>query len=111
MTQIHLFMLKPAVRFRALINMPGTITYPLDTLTFDGVTAGSSSSIIPLQTLLLGTSAGDDDLGRQRVRRVATTTTIPIGRTSQGVNDGELDVQDNAYITILEDFRDCASIP
>jgi hypothetical protein len=111
MTQTYLFLLSPPVRFRALINMPGTITYPIQTLTFDTVSAGIYSNVGPPQTLLLGTSAGDDDLGRQRVRRLATTTTIPIGRTSQGVNDGELDVQDNAYITVLEDFRVWARIP
>lgn len=104
-------MLSPPVVLRARVNMPGTITYPLDTLTFDGVTAGSYSAIEPMQTLFLGTSAGADDLGRQRVRRPPTTTTIPIGRTSKGINDGELDVQDNAYITVFEDFRIWARIP
>ncbi len=111
MTETHLFLLSPPVRFRGRVNMPGTITYPLQTLTFDGVTAGIYSNVGPPQTLFLGTSAGDDDLGRQRVRRLATTTTIPIGRSSRGTNDGELDVQDNAYITVLEDYRVWARIP
>ncbi len=111
MTQTHLFLLSPPVQLRARVNMPGTITYPIDTLTFDGVTAGGYSSVFRQHTLLLGTSAGDDDLGRQRVWFLATPTTIPIGRTSRGTNDGELDVQDNAYITVLDDYRVWARIP
>lgn len=111
MTQTYLFLLSPPVRFKGRTNMPGTITYPLDTLTFDTVTTGIYSDVGPPMTLFLGTSNGDDDLGRQRVRKLATSTTIPIGRSSRGTNDGELDVEDNAYITVFEDFRVWSRIP
>lgn len=111
MTQTHLFMLSPTPVFRARVNMPGTITYPLDELTFDGVTLGVYTQAIPPRTLLLGTSAGDDDLGRQRIRRNPTSTIVKVGRSSQGISDGELNVQDNAYITVLEDYRVWARIP
>jgi hypothetical protein len=111
MTQTHLFMLSPTPVFRARVNMPGTITYPLAELTFDGVTTGLFTDALPPRTLLLGTSAGDDDLGRQRIRRNPTSTVLKVGRSSQGTNDGELDVQDNAYITVLDDYRVWARIP
>jgi hypothetical protein len=37
------------------------------------------------------------------VQNLATASTIPVGRISRGVEDGTLDVQDNAYITVYAD--------
>jgi hypothetical protein len=107
---LRLFLLQPETIFAARVNMPSGITYPLDSLTFDGVTTGAFGDILPGQTLLLGSAAGLDDLGRQRVRAAASSSAIPVGRSSQGVRDGELNVSDNAYITVLHDFRIWAKI-
>lgn len=89
----------------------GLYTYPVTTLTFDTVTTGAFGVIQTDMTLLLGSSAGGDQYGRVRVQNVATSTTIPIPRTSQGLEDGELTITDNAYITVLEDYRVWAKIP
>jgi hypothetical protein len=106
----RLFMLEPTVLFRARVNM-ASATYPLDEITYDGVTFGAAGSIWPGMTLLLGSSAGADDLGRQRVRDNASGSVIPVGRSSQGTRDGELTATDNAWITVLNDHRVWAKIP
>lgn len=107
----RLYVHAPTVIFAARVNLVLAI-YPLTSLKFDGVTVGSYDLIQPDMTLLLGSSAGADDYGRVRVQGLATATTIPIGRVSQGVEDGSLDVVDNAYITIFgDDWRVWAKIP
>lgn len=88
-----------------------TITYPSIQLTFDTVTLGAYTDVLPDMTLLLGTSEGADDLGRVRVKYLASSVAIPIPRTSQGIEDGQLSIQDNAYITVLDDYRVWAKIP
>lgn len=106
----YLFVLKPTVVFQAQINM-ATVTYPLTSLTFDNVTTGAYTDIQPGMTLIIGSSAGASDLGRQRVRAAATSSVIPIGRTPKGVFWGELNVSDNVYITVLELYEVWAKIP
>lgn len=95
----------PRKVFEARINM-ASVVYPLTSLTFDGVTTGAYTDIQPEMLLTLGSSAGADDYGRARTNTnfsgVATSTTVHIGRTSQGRNDGELDVIDNAYLTVWD---------
>lgn len=107
---LRLFLLSPAIVFKARVNMVSA-TYPLDELTFDGVTVGAYGDIKPGMTLALGTMDGYGNRGRQRVRDSATATVIPVGRSSLGVADGELYVQDNAYITVWDDYRVWAKIP
>lgn len=96
----------PAIVFQAQVNM-ASVTYPANQLTFDTVTTGSYIDIIEEQLLLLGTSAGASDLGRVCVhgdinRVVATSSTINISRSSQGRHDGEIDISDNMFITVLD---------
>jgi len=107
----HLYLNTPTAIFKARVNMPGTITYPVTELTFDGVTLGAFGDIPPDATLILGTTDGADDLGRVRVQNVATSSTIPVGRVSQGTEDGTLSVTDNAYITVWNEYRVWAKIP
>jgi len=96
----------PAVVFQARVNM-ASVVYPVDTLTFDTVSVGAYTDILEEQLLILGTSAGASDLGRVWVhgdinRVVATATTINISRVSQGRHDGELDVSDDVFISVLD---------
>lgn len=107
---IRLFLLQPVTVFAARVNQ-ASFTYPLAEVTFDSVTTGTYASVIPGMTVLFGTTAGADDLGRQRVRKAATSDTFYIGRSSQGNRDGEVNLQDNAFITVLYDFRVWAKIP
>src|SRR5687768_5939579 len=106
----HLYIHNPEPVFKARVNMP-TVTYPVSELIFDTVTLGAYTDVEFDATLLLGTTEGADDLGRVRVRTLTTSTTIPIGRAGRGVEDGLLDVQDNAFITVLDDYRVWAKIP
>jgi len=108
---LRLFLLQPTAIFAARVNMPSGIAYPLDSITFDTVTTGAYTDIKVGQTVLLGSAAGLDDLGRQRVRKTPTSTILYVGRSSQGIHDGELSVADNMYITVLNDFRVWAKIP
>lgn len=106
---MRLYIHQPEVLFAARVNQ-AVFTYPLDEITFDTVTTGAAGNVGDGMTLLLGSTAGADDLGRQRVKST-TSTLIRIGRSSRGTRDGELDVVDNAHITILGEFRVWAKIP
>lgn len=111
MAEMRMFLLQPAVVFRARVNM-NSVTYPVTQITYDNVTQGAYTAIKPNMTLLLGTSAGADDLGRTRVHvNGATSSVIRVGMSSTGTRDGELTVDDNAYITVLNDYRVWAKPP
>lgn len=111
MADAHLYVHTPVAIFKARVNMPGTITYPITELVFDGVTLGAFGDVFFDMTLILGSADGLDDLGRTRVQNNATSTTIPLMRTSQGLEDGELTIVDNAYITVWDDFRVWSKTP
>lgn len=100
---MKLFLLAPAVVFKARINQ-SAFTYPLDAVTYDGVTVGTYSVVAISQLVLFGSTEGADDLGRSWVRLFPTSDTLYIGRSSQGVRDGEVSLTDNAYITVLDLF-------
>lgn len=108
---LRLFVLSPTVLFRAWVNMPAGATYPVDTITFDNTSVGSYSGLRAGMTLLLGSYEGGEDLGRVRLRKDATATEIYVGRASRGRSDGELDVADNAFITVLWDYRVWSKTP
>ncbi len=106
---MRLFMLAPTTVFAARVNQ-SVFTYPLDTLTFDTVTTGAYTDIKAGMTLYLGSTAGADDLGRQRIRKTPTSSLLYVGRSSQGTEDGELYVTDNDFITVKNDYRPWAKI-
>lgn len=105
----YLWLLQPEVVFRAQVNLADA-EYPLDEIPFDNVTIGADTDIRAGMTLVLGSAPGLWDLGMQRVKS-ATSTEIAVGRSSQGANVGELDVQDDVYIDVWDDFRVWAKIP
>lgn len=100
---MKLFLLAPAVVFKARINQ-ASFTYPLDSITYDGVTVGTYSVVAISQLVLFGSTEGADDLGRSWVRLFPDSDTLYIGRSSQGTRDGEVNLTDNAYITVLDLF-------
>lgn len=107
---VRLYIHAPAVMLAARVNQAAAV-YPLAEITFDGVTTGAFGNVQPGMTLLLGTAAGRDDLGRQYIRKAATSNTLYVGRSSNGTHDGELSVADNAYITVLWEYRVWARAP
>lgn len=109
---LRFFLLQPQTILAAQVNLPSA-TYPLLTIPFDTVTSEDSPIFVqPGMTLLLGSAPGLDDYGRQRVKRIefpdwpsTATGILHVGRSSYGNFDGELMVHDDAYITVLWDFR------
>lgn len=107
----HLFFHQPTPVFKARVNM-ASATYPATSLVYDGVTLGAFGDVRVNQTLILGSTDGADDLGKVRVQNLPDADSIPIGRVSRGNGeDGTLDIQDNAYITVLDEFLPWAKIP
>jgi hypothetical protein len=95
---------KPEAIFKARVNQ-ATFTYPITQVTFDGVTLGAFGDIVKNMTVLFGTSDGADDLGRHRIRKAAGAATLYVGEASQGDHDGEVNLEDDAYITVLNEYR------
>ena len=111
MSELRFFMLRPDTIFAARINELATVTYPRIQFDYDGVTTGAFGDIKPGMTILLGSSAGADDFGRQRIRKAPTSSIIYIGRSSRGFHDGEVNLIDNAYITVLNEYRVWSKTP
>jgi len=107
----YLYLWQPPTVFAARINLPGKFKYPFTVLPFDTVTHGSYTDIEAGMTILIGSAPGLDDRGRTRVRANATSSLIPIGRTPKGIHPGEINVTDNAYITVIDLAEVWAKIP
>lgn len=104
-----LFLHQPEVVFKAQIVDTGIIPYPMFVLLYDNVTVGDWTDIEEDMLMLIGSTDGADDLGRVRVRKnffgnTASDVAIYFQNASQGILDGEINLQDNAYITILNHF-------
>lgn len=102
---LRLFILKPPVIFQGRINEPSAVTYPVRQFQYDGVAVGTYSLVDYNMTVLFGSTQGGDDLGRQRVRLYPDSDTMYIGLSSQGSRDGEVVLTDNAWFSVLEEYR------
>ena len=108
---LRVFALAPAVVFKARVNQ-ATFIYPISQVSYDTVTVGAYADLERGLTILFGTTDGGDDLGRQRTGpSEATATTLYFGRCSEGTHDGEVSLQDDAYITVLNDYRVWSKTP
>jgi hypothetical protein len=103
-----LWIMKPRRVFVARVNQ-ATTSYPTAQITFDNVTTGAYTDLQVGMTVLIGTSEGAWDLGRSYVRAdsttyedVATSTVLYIGYSSRGRRAGEVELLDNAYVTVLD---------
>lgn len=108
--RVFMFLLKPDVVHQCQINQ-ASFAYPPTSFTWDNTLAGDRTDVVPGMTMLLGNTAGSDDLGRNRIKGVPTSTLYAPAAVSQGVSDGELYYKDNAYVTVLNDFRVWAKHP
>ncbi len=108
---LRFYLHSPTVIFEALVNETGSIVYPVQDITFDTVTTGAFGDVLPGMTVLFGSSQGADDYGRNRIRADATSTVLKVGRSSIGTHDGEIQVVNNAFITVLNDFRIWSKVP
>lgn len=102
--------IKPPVVFAARVNQ-SSFSYPLAEVTFDDATTGAYTDLSAGLLVCFGTSAGASDLGRQRIRKAATSSVLYIGWSSQGARDGEVNLQDNAYITVYDLRQVWARVP
>ena len=108
---LRFYMLQPDTIFQARVNEPSAATYPVQDIAFDAIQTGAFGDIKPGMTVLFGSAYGLDDYGRNRIRAAATSTLLKIGRSSIGTHDGEIVVTDNAYITVLNDYRIWSKVP
>jgi hypothetical protein len=96
--------------FAARVNQ-ASFTYPIAEVEFDTITVGAFTDAKFGLTVLFGSTEGASDLGRQRIRATTSATTLKIGWSSRGVRDGEVNLADDAYITVIDDYRAWAKIP
>lgn len=107
----RLLLVQPNVIFAARctqVSIPGSAAWYV---TYDRVSTGAHTDIRAEMMVLLGTSAGADDLGRARVRKAATSDTIFVGWASFGRGEGELHVQYDAYITVYDLYKPWTKTP
>lgn len=107
---IRVYWHAPEPIFQARVNLASP-TYPIANITYDNVTTGAYTDLGADMLITLGSAAGLDDYGRGRLRQAPTATTLKVGRSSQGTEDGQLEVVDNAYISVYEDYRVWSKIP
>jgi hypothetical protein len=96
-----LYIDRPPAVFKARVDM-SSWALPLTSITFDTVTLGTYEDATAGLTLLVGSSEGADDLGRIRLRKDSTSDTLYPGEVSQGARHGELNIANNAYLTVLD---------
>lgn len=112
MNDMRFFLLRPQVILRARVNQPDAPTYPVQSIPFDGVTEGVTSNVRSGMTVMVGAGIGLDTYGVQRVKTISgeSSGTINVGRSSRGTRAGELDLVDDAHITIFDDYRVWAKV-
>lgn len=104
---LRLYIHAPEVVWAGQINM-GEINFPIADITFDNVTVGSNPPVEALEgyTVLFGDTVGSDSAGRGYIRRTSIfDNTLLIGYSSQGGFDGEANITDDDYITVIADRR------
>lgn len=96
-TELYLIIPSPASVYTARVNGAPASTDQLTTITFDGG-SGTLADVLPGMTVWIGSSAGAYDRGQARIRKAPISGTFYIGTES------EIDVQDNDYLTVVDEF-------
>lgn len=114
---IYLYWHKPPTVFSGQVyqwfGVGGTNSYPVESIDVNNISFGAGDQVKAGQTLLLGSAAGLDDLGRVRVKSgsAGSPANLHVAWAEQGVHDGELMMSVGAYVTVLEEYRVWAKIP
>lgn len=115
MEDFRMFILKPAVVMAAQVVTPPAIVYPLTTVYYDTVTFGAKADVKVNMTVIFGTAPGLDDQGRTRVVKMDKDEEdkefIAISMIPLGTGDGAINIFNNTYITILNDYRVWSKLP
>lgn len=109
-SDVQIWVDAPATALAARVNQ-AAFAYPLQIVVMDTITTGVYTDVEVGMTVLFGSSAGADDLGRSYIALPAASNALFIGRSEQGDHDGEVNLADNAYITVLDDYRLWAKVP
>lgn len=96
-TELNLVIFQPRIIFQAQIN-DGSIARGARAITYDNVSTGSYSNIESGMTLLIGTTAGNDDIGRLRIRS-GTASQLSVSENSN------IAWADNQFLTGLRYFE------
>lgn len=90
-TKLYLSVFQPQAVFKARIN-DATIDKGERVIAYDSVTLGSFTSLVANATLWIGSSDGDNDVGKIRIRS-ATSSTITVSENEN------IEWADNLYLT------------
>lgn len=96
-SRLYLAVYKPNTIYTALLNGVPSSNDQVYQITYDNG-SGTLGDVKAGMTLLVGTSAGGSELGICRIRKAPIAGTFYIGLTS------EIEWQDNAYLTVIDDF-------
>lgn len=91
-SELSMSVFQPRSIMKCLVNDSG-ITDGARTITYDTVSLGGYSSVEAGMTLLIGTSAGDDDIGRVRIRSATSSQFI--------VAENSIAWANNLFLTVL----------
>jgi hypothetical protein len=106
----YLYVDAPPVVIKCRVNQL-TTTFPTAEIAIDGFTVGAFGDALFGMLVLMGSTDGADDLGRGYVREAWDAAVANINWASRGDHDGEFDVIDDAYITVLETYPVYARTP
>lgn len=96
-TKLGLSIHRPDVVYTARVNQTFDTLDKIAEITFDGG-SGTLTNILPNMTVLIGGYSGSREKGVCRVRKSPTSDTLYINETS------ELFIEDNDYITVIDEF-------
>ncbi len=96
-TKMGLSIHRPDVVYTARVNQTFDTLDKIAEITFDGG-SGTITDILPNMTVLIGGYSGSREKGVCRVRKSPTSDTLYINETS------ELFIEDNDYITVIDEF-------
>lgn len=97
-SRLYLAIHTPATVFSARVNQSFFSTDRVTSVTYDGVTFGAYTDILPGMTVYVGSAAGLYDLGMCRVRKSPTGSVLYIGES------GEIPWANDLYLTVVDEF-------
>lgn len=97
-----LYLLKPIVVYAARTSYVADPIYPVSGIVTTGATTGAYTDVKEGMLVLVGTSAGADDLGRVWIQSDPVNATLPIPPCYQGISDGTVSLTNALYVTVLK---------
>lgn len=106
----RLYLMAPNVVFQALVNQPVAIN-PSSIITYDNVSVGAYTDVMPEMLCRVGPTAGSDAYGRVRMRKAPAPPALLPGWYSDAKGEGSLYQVDNAVIEVLDLYRPWSKTP